>query len=164
MAVRPVSLDDASQIVEIYNHYIITSYATFEVEPIDVDEMSRRVEYVLGGGYPFFVCEMGNEIVGYAYGHQYRPRHAYRHSVETTVYLKQGHDGKNIGTELYEKLFSALNTSDFHAIVAGISLPNDASVRLHERFGMEKVAHFREVGHKFDQWIDVGYWEIVLHK
>ena len=162
--IRPATLADAAQIVDIYNHYIATSYATFEVDPIDAAEMATRIEDVLAGGYPFFICEQESEIVGYAYGHQYRPRPAYRYSAETSVYIKPGHEGKSIGTMLYEKLFAELKNGELHAIIAGISLPNDASVRLHEKFGMEKVAHFREVGRKFDRWIDVGYWEIVVHK
>ena len=164
MKIRPASLTDAKQIVAIYNHYIQNSDATFEVEPIDAAEMARRMAEVIVGGYPYLVAEVDGEIVGFAYGHQYKVRAAYRYSVETTVYIKPGCEGRSIGTKLYEKLFAALNTGDFHAIIAGISLPNDASVRLHEKFGMTKVAHFREVGLKFDRWIDVGYWELVIRK
>ena len=113
-------------------------------------------------GYPFLVCVDSDEIVGYAYGHQFRTRRAYRHSIEVSVYTKPGHEKRNIGTLLYEKLFSEIKKGDFHSIIAGISLPNDASIRLHEKFGMEKVAHFHQVGRKFDRWIDVGYWQMVL--
>jgi len=75
--------------------------------------------------------------------------------------VKNGIKGKGIGTKLYEKLFKELEQTDVHAIIAGIALPNDASVQLHEKFGFEKVAHFREVGFKFYKWIDVGYWELI---
>ena len=164
MIVRPANSADALQISEIYNHYIATSHATFEIEPIEAGEMARRINEVCGGGYPFLICEDNVEIIGYAYGRQFRPRSAYRHSIEVSIYTKPGCERRNIGTILYEELFSEIKASNFHAIIAGISLPNDASVRLHERFGFEKVAHFREVGRKFDRWIDVGYWERILPK
>src|SRR5882724_2184641 len=104
--IRSFMREDGAQIVEIYNHYIATSRATFETEPIDVDEMVRRMDDLYVGGYPFLVCEENDEIVGYAYGHQFRQRRAYRRSIEVSVYTKPGHEGKHIGTMLYEKLFS----------------------------------------------------------
>ncbi len=162
MIIRPANSADALQVSEIYNHYIATSHATFEIEPIEAGEMARRIDEVCGGGYPFLVCDDDGEVVGYAYGRQFRPRSAYGYSIEVSVYTKLGCERQNIGTMLYEKLFSEIKSRDFHVIIAGISLPNDASVRLHEKFGLEKVAHFREVGSKFDRWIDVGYWELIL--
>jgi phosphinothricin acetyltransferase len=126
--------------------------------------MHRRIEEGWANGYPFLVCQLGAELVGYAYGRQFRPRSAYRYSIETSVYVKHNNVGQKIGTTLYEKLLSEIREKDFHAVIAGISLPNDASVFFHENFGFEKVAHFREVGHKFGRWIDVGYWELLLNK
>ena len=164
MQIRPAKPLDSASIVLIYNHYIDNSYATFEIERIDANEMLRRIQATQAAGYPFLVCEDEDEIVGYAYANRYKPRSAYRHSVEVTVYIKDGFAGIGVGTLLYEQLFSELDNGDIHAVIAGISQPNDASVRLHEKFGMEKVAHFREVGRKFDRWIDVGYWERVIAK
>ena len=165
MHVRAATADDAVDIAYIYNYYIATSHCTFEVEPVDLAEMERRIGECVDAGYPFLVAEDdADEIVGYAYGHEYRPRKAYGNSIEVSVYVRPGHDGKNIGTDLYTALFDKIKKGDFHAIIGGISLPNDASVRLHEKFGFEKVAHFREVGRKFDRWIDVGYWELILAK
>ena len=162
MQVRSAIHDDAIDIAYIYNFYIATSHATFEVEPVDGAEMIRRIEESWVAGYPFLVCEDGEEIVVYAYGHAFRARPAYMHSVEVSVYVRPGCTETNIGTTLYEALFEEIKKGDFHAAIAGISLPNDASVRFHEKFGFEKVAHFREVGRKFDRWIDVGYWERIL--
>lgn len=161
MDIRPVSLADAAQIAEIYNYYIETSHATFELETIDAGEMENRIGETFTRNYPFFVCEENGEIVGYAYGRQFRPRRAYIHSVEVSVYVKNGWDGKGIGTILYQNLLADILQRDFHAIIAGISLPNETSVKLHEKFGFTKVAHFREVGFKFGHWIDVGYWELI---
>jgi len=161
MLIRKADIDDAIDIADIYNYYIATSHATFEVEPVDLAEMERRIDECVAAGYPFLVAENDDdEIVGYAYGHEYRPRKAYSKSVEISVYVRPGHDGRNIGTELYTALFEVLRKGDFHAIIAGISLPNDTSIRLHEKFGMQKVAHFREVGRKFDRWFDVGFWQL----
>ena len=159
MLVREASNRDASQVAEIYNHYIKTSYATFEIETVGALEMIRRIDESLGKGYPFLVAEIDGEVLGYAYGHEYRPRAAYGRSVEISVYIQHEHQGKGIASRLYQILIPVLINAGYHAMIAGISLPNEASVRLHERFGFEKVAHFREVGRKFDRWIDVGYWQ-----
>ncbi|HEX8367355.1 MAG TPA: GNAT family N-acetyltransferase [Pyrinomonadaceae bacterium] len=161
MNIRPVNKQDAAQIAGIYNYYIETSHATFELDAIDSNAMENRISESFARDYPFFVCEENGEILGYAYGRQFRPRRAYRHSIEVSVYIKNGAQGKSIGTRLYERLFPEIRQKDFHALIAGISLPNEASVRLHEKFGFEKVAHFREVGFKFGRWIDVGYWELI---
>ena len=164
MNIRAVTLNDAAQIAEIYNYYIKTSHATFELETIDSAEMENRIRETFRKNYPFLVCAENEEIVGYAYGRQFRPRRAYLHSIEVSVYIKKGAEGKGVGSLLYQKLFSEILQKDFHAIIAGISLPNEASIRLHEKFGFEKVAHFREVGFKFGRWIDVAYWELLNQK
>jgi len=164
MNIRSAALADAAQIAEIYNYYIKTSHATFELEPIGAAEMEKRIREGFDRNYPFLICEENGEIVGYAYGHQFRARRAYRHSIEVSVYIKNGAEGNGIGTKLYRELFAEISEKDFHAIIAGISLPNDASIKLHEKFGFEKIAHFREVGFKFRRWIDVGYWELLNKK
>lgn len=164
MNIRPVEPTDAAQIAEIYDHYIKTSVATFETESVDAAQMEKRIGETLAGNYPFLVAEEADGICGYAYGHQFRARAAYRHSVEISVYIKEGFGGKGIASLLYERLFQEISAGDFHAVIAGISLPNEASVRLHEKFGMTQVAHFKEVGFKFDKWIDTGYWQKVLNK
>ncbi|HQU85931.1 MAG TPA: N-acetyltransferase family protein [Pyrinomonadaceae bacterium] len=160
MEIRKVKLLDANQIAEIYNHYILTSHATFEIETVDVDEIERRIEEI-SANYPYFVLCEEDKILGYAYASRYKSRAAYKPSVEISVYVRNGIHQKGIGTRLYTKLFEELNKTEIHAIIAGISLPNEASVKLHEKFGMKKVAHFEEVGFKFERWIDVGYWEII---
>ncbi len=162
MRIRPVTFIDSPQIAEIYNYYVDSSHATLEIERIEPAEMEVRVRETIDRGYPFFICEEGTEIVGYAYGHQFRKRPAYRFSVEVSVYVRQANEKTQIGSRLYRALLSEMEKGDFHTVIAGISLPNDASVRLHENFGFEKVAHFREVGFKFGRWIDVGYWQKLL--
>jgi L-amino acid N-acyltransferase YncA len=162
MNVRPAGSDDAVQIAYIYNHYIATSHATFETEPLDGADVQKLMIAAAGGGSPFLICEVDGDVAGFAYGKPFRQRPAYSHTVEVSVYVKPGGDGLGVGSELYRALLAEIALRDYHAVIAGISLPNDSSIALHEKFGFEKVAHFREVGRKFDRWIDVGYWEKIL--
>jgi len=112
--------------------------------------------------YPWLVLEEGGEIVGYAYANKYRDRSAYRFTAEISIYLRSGEEGKGFGSLLMERLIDKSQSCGIHTLVSGITLPNERSVALHEKFGFEKIAHFREVGFKFGQWIDVGYWEKIL--
>lgn len=160
MIIRRVKVEDSAQIAAIYNFYIENTHYTFETAPVNSVEMQNRIETITES-YPFFVAEENREILAYAYAAQYKSRCAYKSSAEITVYVKNKISGKGIGIKLYEKLFEELLKTDVHAIIAGIALPNEASIKLHEKFGMEKVAHFREVGYKFEKWIDVGYWELI---
>ena len=164
LIIRNVDDGDAEAIAAIYAHHVLHGTASYEVEPPSVADTLAKIRRISNPGWPFIVAELEGEVVGYAYGHSFRPRPAYMHSIEVSVYVRPGRTEGNIGTMLYEKLLDEIKKGDFHAVIGGISLPNDASVRLHEKFGFEKVAHFREVGRKFDRWIDVGYWELILDK
>ena len=161
MLIRSVIPSDSDAITDIYNHYILTSHATFEFETIDISEMSRRIENLVKDGYPFLVVEESQKILGYAYAHRFRPRPAYRHSAEVSVYVRPDCEGQKIGTRLYERLIPDCFAVRAHTLIAVISLPNEASVRLHEKFGFRKIGQFSEVGRKFDRWIDVGYWQLL---
>jgi phosphinothricin acetyltransferase len=130
MNTRSCQLADASKIVEIYNDYIRSSHATFEVEPIDQVEMEDRIFESIDSNYPFIVADENGRIVGYAYGQRYRSRTAYIHSIEVTVYVDREFVGKGVGTDLYCDLIPGILARGFHAVIAGISLPNDASIRL----------------------------------
>ncbi len=159
--IRNVRTTDVPALVDLYNHYIVHSPATFEEETIDADAMGQRVMTVQQLGLPWLVAEDGSEVVvGYAYANRWRERSAYRHSVEITVYIAQDHTGEGWGLQLYQALFDQLRQGEVHAALAGITLPNPASVALHEKMGMRKVAHLQEVGLKQGQWLDVGYWQI----
>lgn len=160
MNIREVNLKDAAQVADVYNHYIQNTHHTFETEPLSTDEMEKRISAVIED-YPFLVAEEDGEILGYAYATKFRLRQAYEFASEVSIYVRNAAKQKGIGTQLYTKLFEELADSYVHAIVAGISLPNDASIRFHEKLGFEKVAHFREVGYKLGRWIDVGYWELI---
>ncbi len=159
--IRPVRPDDAPSICEIFNHYILESPATFEEVAMAPDEMRRRILDVTQT-YPWFVCEEDGKVLGYSYGRKWRERAAYRHSVEATVYLHPSAGGKGRGSALFDALLNELRARQFHSVIGGVALPNPASIALLEKFGLRQVAHFREVGRKFDRWIDVGYWQLVL--
>ena len=158
MKIRRIRIEDAEKIAEIYNFYVLNTHHTFETEAVTTDEMQKRIAEV-AENYPFLIAETDGKIFGYAYAVRYKPRQAYRFSVEVSVYVKPNAKRKGIGRLLYERLFEKLDETEIHAIIAGIALPNKASIKLHENFGFEKIAHFREVGFKFGKWIDVGYWE-----
>lgn len=159
--IRAVLLADASAICAIYNHYVTTGDATFEEVPVSVDEMTRRIEATTAA-WPWLVAEREGAIAGYAYANQWKPRSGYRHSVESTVYLDPACGGQGLGSSLYAQLLEHLQQLGVHCAIAGIALPNAASIALHEKFGFRKVAHFRENGIKFGRWIDVAYWQRVF--
>ncbi len=160
--ITPVTPHDATQICEIYNHYIDTSVISFESSPVSEREMRERIAQVAKLNLPWLVAKSAEEVVGYAYATQWKARHAYRYCVEITIYLAPDTKAKGIGSALYEALFAALQQLDVHAVMACIALPNAHSIALHEKFGMRKVAHFEKVGFKFDRWLDVGYWQVNL--
>jgi len=157
--IRPAVAADCEAIARIYNYYIRETTITFEEQEVMVPEMAARLTEVSGAGLPWLVAEDPTSVIGYAYASKWKGRCAYRFSAESTVYLDPSRTQSGIGRRLYEALLDALRQKSIHVVMGGIALPNDASVRLHERLGFEKVAHFREVGFKFDRWIDVGYWQ-----
>lgn len=159
--IRPATPDDAAAIVAIYNHYVATTVISFEERPVTPDEMAGRIGDVMAS-LPWLVYEAGGRVLGYAYATKWRVRSAYRYSAETSVYVAPGEGGKGIGSALYQELLDQLRAREIHMAIGGIAQPNPASVALHERLGFEKVAHFKEVGRKFDRWIDMGYWELRL--
>jgi len=160
MNIRPVSLIDAAQVAEIYNYYVQNTHHTFETEPLSGEEMEQRIIKVTKD-YPFLIAQEDGEIFGYAYATQFKLRQAYAFSAEVSIYVRNAAKQKGIGTQLYMQLFDELAETDIHAIVAGISLPNEPSIKFHEKLGFSKVAHFREVGYKLGRWVDVGYWEFI---
>ena len=165
MIIRPVELSDASAIADIYNHYILESTATFEETPINGEDIKERILELNTQNLPWYVAEdSAKNLIGYAYACKWKGRCAYRYSVEVSVYLSPDHVGQGTGSRLYEVLFEKLDSLEYHVAIGGITLPNPASIKLHEKFGMEQVAHFKEVGFKFGDWIDVGYWQGFISK
>lgn len=159
--IRVATPADAEQICDIYNHYIENTIITFEEEPVSVTEMQVRITEI-GCVFPWLVFEKEQRILGFAYANVWKSRSAYRHSIETTIYVSKQATREEIGSKLYSALITELQIMDAHCLIACIALPNEASVGLHEKVGFKPVAHFKEVGKKFEQWIDVGFWERML--
>ena len=162
MNLRLATADDAAAIASIYAPYVTGTPVSFETEPPDAEEMRRRM-VASAGLYPWLVaCEEGGTVLGYAYACAFRPRHAYRFSVETTVYVSGAAQRRGIGRSLYGALLPLLEAQGFAQAIAAISLPNDASVRLHEAEGFVAAGVYREVGYKLGAWHSVGLWQRAL--
>lgn len=162
VTLRAAGAADGAAIAAIYNPYVLASTISFEEEAVEPAVMAARIADVAAAGLPWLLAESGGVVVGYAYATRWRVRPAYRYAVETSVYLAPACHGQGIGRLLYERLLAQLRAGGFHLAIAGIALPNPASIALHERSGFQKAAHFREVGFKFGQWRDVGYWQLLL--
>ncbi len=162
MIIRKVKQSDSFKIAHIYNHYIKNTIITFEEQEVSQDEISSRIKNVLSESFPWIVAEKGDNIAGYAYATKWRTRSAYRFAVESTVYVGKDYVGDGIGSLLYKELLLKLKDSGIHTVIGGIALPNPSSIALHEKYGFKKVAQFKEVGIKFNKWIDVGYWQLII--
>ena len=156
--IRPAALADLPRLTEIYNHYVINTPVTFDLEPKTVDSRLAWFEqFALTGRYRLFVAEEGGLVAGYAGATRFRPKAAYDTTVETTIYCCHKTTGKGLGSRLYSALFEAIGGEDIRRIVAGYTLPNPASAALHERFGFKPVGVFSEVGRKFGRYWDVAW-------
>jgi phosphinothricin acetyltransferase len=162
VVVRAASVSDAEQIADLYNYYVMSTVITFEEQAVSREEMASRIADVQRHALPWLVADSAGAVVGYSYASPWKVRSAYRHSVETTVYLRRGFEGRGIGKTLYSSLLPILRDRGIHAVIGGAALPNPASVALHESLGFERVATFRQVGFKHDRWVDVAYWQRVL--
>jgi phosphinothricin acetyltransferase len=158
--VRPAARADLVRITEIYNHYILTTAITFDIDPVTPAERAGWFrEHTAGPRYRLLVAEEGGRIRGFAGTGRFRVKAAYDTTAETTIYCAPDATGQGIGRLLYETLFDALRGADLRRLVAGITLPNDASLKLHRRFGFREVGVFSENGRKFDRYWDVLWME-----
>jgi phosphinothricin acetyltransferase len=157
MEIRFASTADAAAMLEIYAPFETDTAISFEIEIPTLADFTRRIRTVTEK-YPWLVGTIGSEVVGYAYGCSHRSRVAYRFSVESSVYLATKYHGHGLGTELYQRLFEELKNGGFKNAYAGITLPNESSVKLHTRFGFCEIGVFPEIGFKFDQWHDVAWF------
>jgi phosphinothricin acetyltransferase len=159
--IRAATLEDSKAISEIYNYFITDSVITFEEQTITASDIEQRLKATYLDKLPWLVkLDEQNTVVGYAYANKWRERSAYRYTVEATVYLSSHVQGQGLGSQLYQALFEQLKQLSIQEVVGGITLPNEQSIALHEKFGMKKVAHFEKVGLKFNQWHDVGFWQV----
>ncbi|MGZ3698446.1 MAG: arsinothricin resistance N-acetyltransferase ArsN1 family B [Bdellovibrionota bacterium] len=161
--IRLAKKSDAAAMLEIYRPAITDGPASFETEMPSLKEFEARVEETLKK-FPWLVYELGGEVVGYAYAGTHRARAAYRWSVESSVYVSANHQKKGIGKALYQKLFQMLKDQGVVNVFGGITLPNPASVAIHEAFGFVHIGTFKEIGFKMGKWWDVGWWQLQLQR
>jgi phosphinothricin acetyltransferase len=159
--VRSATEEDLVRVGEVVNHYIEHSVFNFRTEPQSIGEL-RTVWAQRHQRFPWLVAVLDDRVVGVAYAGPWNERAAYRWTVETTVYVDESAHRRGVGDALYTELLDRLRRRGFHSAVAVIALPNEASVRLHERHGFDRVGHLREAGFKHDAWHDVGFWQCLL--
>ncbi len=171
--IRAATAADVDAMAAIYNHYVRGSIYTFEEVELSAEQMQARWESVITEAptspgsmpaLPWLVAELDNSVLGYAYADAWKPRAAYRHSVEVTIYLHADATGRGMGGPLYQALIDELRSRELHCAMASIALPNPASIKMHESLGFQKVGQARQIGRKFNRWVDVGYWQLMLQE
>jgi len=160
--VRLAQLKDLPAISEIYNDAVLNTTASYDYEPRDMKHRLAWYELHQKQDLPVFVAENEKGVVGWSSLSKYHDRMGYRFTVEDSVYIAEPHRGKGIGKALLAPLIQAARQRDLRAIIGAIDADNQASIRLHARFGFEKVGHFKKVGFKFERWLDVVYMELLL--
>jgi L-amino acid N-acyltransferase YncA len=160
--IRMASTNDAAAIASIYRPYVTDAVTSFEVDPPATAAMAARIEAVLARAPWLVQTDAEGAVVGYAYASRHHERAAYQWSVDVAVYIHAAHHRRGVGRALYEKLFALLRLQGYYVAHAGITLPNAASVGLHESLGFEPVGVYPAVGWKFGAWRDVGWWRLQL--
>lgn len=160
-AIRFAEPRDAAAVRAIYAPFCDGTAVSFESAPPSVEQIAERIE-TLSSTYPWLVAEIGGQVAGYVYACAHRERAAYRWAVDVTVYVNANHHRRGIGRALYTSLLAMLRAQGYFKAYAGITLPNPASVGVHEALSFKPVAVYRGVGYKLGQWRDVGWWQLEL--
>jgi L-amino acid N-acyltransferase YncA len=163
MLVRPAAPQDLPVIQSIYAHHVLHGLASFEEEAPPVEEMRRRFEDVARQGLPYLVAEDNSEVLGYGYCTLYRTRSAYRYTLEDSIYVKQGNQGKGIGKALLADLIARCSALKYRQIIAVIGdSANAASIGVHASLGFVRCGSLRSSGYKFGRWVDTVFMQIPL--
>lgn len=160
--IREAVREDIPQMLEIYNEVILNTTAVYNYDPHTLEMRTEWFETKQQQGFPVFVAEENKTILGFSTIGPFRAWQAYKYTVENSVYVKADCRGKGVGKLLITPLIDAAKRLGLHAIVAGIDATNDVSIALHKQFGFVEVAHFKEVGYKFDRWLDLKFLELVI--
>jgi phosphinothricin acetyltransferase len=160
--IRDVKPLDAEHIAKIYNYYIENTAVTFDENPVTAEKIRQKIENIRSKAYPYLACDEDHQLAGYAYINTWRPHSAYSITLETSIYIAPQHTGKGLGAKLYEALIEKSRERSIHSLIAVISLPNDPSRRLHEKFGFRPTGIFKAAGIKFNRLIDVEFWQKIL--
>ncbi|NDW19033.1 N-acetyltransferase family protein [Dysgonomonas sp. 216] len=159
--IRHVEPKDVKFITNIYNEYVRNSVVTFETEPVSENTMRSRISEI-SSQFPYFVYETDGEVIGYCYAHAWKEKAAYKYTAEVTVYLSPLFRGKGIGKELMLRLIDDCRENGYHALIACITSENKTSSSLYLKLGFKQVSYFKEVGMKFERWLDVSDYELLL--
>jgi L-amino acid N-acyltransferase len=163
MVVRPATHADLPAILEIYNDAVLNTTASYDYEPSTLEQRTEWFEEKQAKGYAVFVAEDdAGRVVGWSALGPFRGRYGYRFTVENSVYVAADQRRKGIGRVLMERLIEVAREQGYHAIIAGIDTEGEASIRLHTALGFEEVGRMKEVGYKFDRWLDVVFMELLL--
>ena len=162
VTIRAGKEEDLPALLDICNHIIVNTTAVYHYQPHTMEMRKAWYDGRVKEGFPVFVAEDEGKVVGFSSYGPFRPWPAYKYTMENSVYVADDQRGKGIGKLLMEPLIRTAREKDVHAIIAVIDATNDASVQLHRSFGFEEVGHFREVGYKFDRWLDLTFMELVL--
>jgi L-amino acid N-acyltransferase YncA len=162
MKIRHAIQSDLPQILDIYNDVILNTTAVYDYEPHTIEMREQWFEAKQQQGFPVFVAEEENKITGFSSIGSFRAWAAYKFSVENSIYVASDQRGKGIGKLLLQPLIDSAKEMNMHTIIASIDATNEASLRLHKNFGFEEVAHFREVGYKFNRWLDLKFLQFIL--
>ena len=162
VTIRHAQKSDAIRLLPIYEPYVVSTAISFETKLPSKEEFASRIEKY-GLKYPWLLLEVGGQVAGYAYGSLHREREAYQWTCESSIYLAAAYQGRGISGYLYGLLFQLLKVQGFRNVYAAITIPNEASERLHGKCGFEKFAEFNNIGFKFNQWHKVGWWRLQLN-
>ncbi len=161
--IRKVQLNDVKRIKEIYNHYIANTILTFETDVLSDEQILARIQKYTPQ-YPWYVAEVDNKVIGYAYASEFIERTAYKFTSEITIFIDKNFTKGGAGKALLSQLIKDMQAMEFTALVSIIALPNAASIKLHKAFGFESVGHLKKAGYKLGKWVDVEMWELLLRK
>ena len=159
VSIRPFAWRDIPEIAAIYRHYVDETVITFETEAPSEADMAERFGKMVGLGHPVLVAERDGAVIGYAYASFYRPRFAYRFTCENSIYLHKDELGAGLGGRMLEALLEACRTHGFKQMIAVITAERANSIRVHEKMGFRKIAHYEAVGYKFDRWLDIVHMQ-----
>jgi len=160
--VRSATDDDLRQILDIYNDVIIHTTAVYDYEPHTMEMRQAWFNTKKEQGFPVFVAEQAGEVLGLSSIGPFRNWAAYQYSVENSIYVSSTARGKGIGKLLMPPIIKAAKEMGIHTIIAGIDAGNEASIQLHRHFGFEEVAHFKQVGWKFNRWLDLKFLQLIV--
>ena len=161
--IRSARENDLPALLEIYNEIILNTTAVYQYVPQTLEMRQAWYDTKMKDGHPVFVAESAGRVVGFSSYGPFRAWAAYKYTVENSVYVSSDQRGQGIGKLLIPPLIQSAKENDLHAIIAGIDASNAASVKLHQAFGFEEVAHFRQVGYKFGRWLDLKFMQLLLN-